>query len=113
MNNSAGVVRSPAFRPQGSDADPFRDAKRLRPKGGTTNRFQPTRNITDYVITWGCEGGHDRTAVAGSKKTERLESAAGGAAARRVSNLPLPPGKRKTARAGEVGGQGRSRIRIV
>src|SRR5262249_30287781 len=32
-------VRSPAFRPQASNADPFRDAKRLRPKGGTTNRF--------------------------------------------------------------------------
>src|SRR5262249_24042023 len=31
------LVRSPAFRPQASDADPFRDAKRLRPKGGTTN----------------------------------------------------------------------------
>src|SRR5215831_13612198 len=30
-------VRSPAFRPQASDADPSRDATRLRPKGGTTN----------------------------------------------------------------------------
>src|SRR5215813_7443907 len=39
--SSMGLLRklvcSPAFRPQASDADPFRDAKRLRPKGGTTN----------------------------------------------------------------------------
>src|SRR5215510_16482255 len=29
-----GSVRSPAFRPQASDADPFRDAKRFRLKAG-------------------------------------------------------------------------------
>src|SRR5262245_21319656 len=36
-------VRSPAFRPQASDADPFRDATRLRPEGGTTNCEQAVR----------------------------------------------------------------------
>jgi len=34
---AVGAVCSPAFRPQASGANPFRDAKRLRPKGGTTN----------------------------------------------------------------------------
>src|SRR5262245_8352783 len=57
--------------------------------------------------------GYDRTAIAGSKKTKRLESAAGGATTRCVSNLPLPLGKRKTAHAGEVSGQGRSCLRII
>src|SRR5262245_13519004 len=36
------IVRSPAFRPQAFDANPFHDTKRLRPKGGTTNfAFHP------------------------------------------------------------------------
>src|SRR5499426_1928985 len=82
-------------------------------QSGAFLQLQPPRNITDFVIKWRCGGGYDRTAVAGSKKTERVESAAGGSAARRVSNLPLPYGKRETARAGEIGGQGRSRLRIV
>src|SRR5262245_47477661 len=32
-------VHCPAFRPQASNADPFRDAKRLRPKGATTKVY--------------------------------------------------------------------------
>jgi hypothetical protein len=64
-----GTVRSPAFRPQGPNADPFRDAKRLRPKGGTTNRDfhsfgAPQRDMNDSLglfIVYGLRTSNDRT----------------------------------------------------
>jgi len=71
-----GTVRSPAFRPQWPDARPqwpdadlFRDAKRLRPKGGTTNcAFHsfgaPQRymnNSLGLFIVYGLRTSNDRT----------------------------------------------------
>jgi hypothetical protein len=63
------AVRSPAFRPQGPDADPFRDAKRLRLRGGTTNcafhSFSaPQLGMTNSLglfIVYGPRTGNDRT----------------------------------------------------
>src|SRR5262249_40595593 len=64
-----GTVRSPAFRPQGPDADPFRDAKRLRPKDGTTECDShsfgaPQRDMNDSLglfIVYGLRTSNDRT----------------------------------------------------
>jgi len=64
-----GTVSSPAFRPQGPDADPFREAIGLRPKGGTTNcDFHsfgaPQRDMNNSLglfIVYGLRTSNDRT----------------------------------------------------
>jgi len=64
-----GTVSSPAFRPQGPGAGPFRDAKRLRPKGGTTDSDfhsfgAPQRDMNNSLgrfIVYGLRTSNDRT----------------------------------------------------
>jgi hypothetical protein len=64
-----GTVRSHAFRPQAQDADPLRDAKRLRPEGGTTNcdfhsfgaPQRDMNNSSGRFIVYGLRTSNDRT----------------------------------------------------